>query len=113
MANNWGFGINEKRSIDLDTNNFDIVRKILEAEPSFHRCISCGSCTATCSAGNITNFNFRKVHHLLRRGEYQTLSGEISKCMLCGKCSLVCPRGINTRNIILNINRLITRQNLR
>ncbi len=103
--NKWGFGINEKRSIDLDKNSPDIADRVLRDEPSLRLCIGCGGCTATCSAGNLTRFNFRRVHHLLRRGEYAALSGEIDKCMLCGKCTLVCPRGINTRNVVLSIRK--------
>jgi heterodisulfide reductase subunit C len=27
--------------------------------------------------------------------------------MLCGKCQLACPRGVNTRNVILTIQRAL------
>ena len=69
------------------------------------RCIGCGACTAVCTAGNLTEFNFRKVHTLVRRGEYQGAYEEMNKCMLCGKCRLVCPRGINTRGVVMLIKR--------
>ena len=69
------------------------------------RCIGCGACTALCTAGNLTSFNFRKVHTLVRRGEYQGAYEEMNKCMLCGKCRLVCPRGINTRGVVMLIKR--------
>ena len=62
-------------------------------------------CTAVCTAGNLTEFNFRKVHTLVRRGEYQGAYEEMNKCMLCGKCRLVCPRGINTRGVVMLIKR--------
>ena len=68
-------------------------------------CIGCGACTAICTAGNLTQFNFRKVHTLVRRGEYRGAYEEMNKCMLCGKCRLVCPRGINTRGVVLLIKR--------
>ena len=54
---------------------------------------------------NLTEFNFRKVHTLVRRGEYQGAYEEMNKCMLCGKCRLVCPRGINTRGVVMLIKR--------
>ena len=66
---------------------------------------ACGNCTATCTAGNLTSFNLRKVQTLVRRGEYAGAYEELSKCMLCGKCRLVCPRGINTREIVLTIKK--------
>ena len=47
----------------------------------------------------------RKVHTLVRRGEYQGAYEEMNKCMLCGKCRLVCPRGINTRGVVMLIKR--------
>ena len=45
-------------------------------------CIGCGGCTATCTAGNLTDFNFRKLHTLVRRGEYQGVYEQMNKCML-------------------------------
>ena len=57
------------------------------------------------TAGNLTSFNFRKVHTLVRRGEYEGAYEEMNKCMLCGKCRLACPRGINTRGVVMLIKR--------
>lgn len=103
----WGFVISEKRGIDLNKNSLDIANKVFADEPSLLTCIGCGGCTATCTAGALTNFNFRKLHTLLRRGEITTLKDDIKKCMLCGKCSIVCPRAINTRNVIMSIKKHI------
>ena len=75
------------------------------AEVDEEKCIGCGACTAVCTAGNLTEFNFRKVHTLVRRGEYRGIREELAKCMLCGKCRLVCPRGINTRGVVMLIKR--------
>ena len=68
-------------------------------------CPGGGAGAAGCTAGNLTEFNFRKVHTLVRRGEYQGAYEEMNKCMLCGKCRLVCPRGINTRGVVMLIKR--------
>jgi len=81
---------------------------VLKHEASFLTCLSCGGCTATCSAGNLINFNVRKIGLSLRRGEIEKLSDEIQKCMFCGKCTLVCPRDINIRNVILLIKKRIS-----
>ena len=91
---NFGFGINKPRVIDLDRNNQRKSDEILR-----------GACTALCTAGNLTSFNFRKVHTLVRRGEYEGAYEEMNKCMLCGKCRLACPRGINTRGVVMLIKR--------
>ncbi len=99
----WGFNINQPRAINLDKNDRLVADRILEQMPELEACIACGSCTATCTAGNLTSFNFRKVHTLVRRGEYKGAYEEMNKCMLCGKCRLVCPRGINTRGVVLLI----------
>lgn len=97
----------------MDFENFDsrILDFVLIHEPSFLTCLSCGGCTATCSAGNLTNFNVRKIGLSLRRGETKMLSDEIQKCMFCGKCTLVCPRDINIRNVILLIKKRIVQLN--
>lgn len=101
----FGFSISQPRAVNLDTNDLVPAEKILHDMPELQTCIACGSCTATCTAGNLTSFNFRKVHTLVRRGEYREAYEQMDKCMLCGKCRLVCPRGINTRGVVLLIKR--------
>ncbi len=103
----WGFSILKGGHIDFDKNDFSLADKLKTVEPSFLWCIGCGSCTATCTAAQFTNFNPRKVNLLIQRGETNGLATEISKCMLCGKCQLVCPRNVNTRNVIQNLKRLM------
>lgn len=97
---NWGYTINQPRSIDLTKNDMHFSRALLHSHPMLQTCIACGNCTATCSAGALTSFNIRQVQTLVRRGEYAEAKVELKKCMLCGKCRLVCPRGINTRDLI-------------
>lgn len=101
----FGFSISQPRAVNLDTNDLVPAEKILHDMPELQTCIACGSCTATCTAGNLTSFNFRKVHTLVRRGEYREAYEQMDKCMLCGKCRLVCPRGINTRGVVMLIKR--------
>ena len=67
----FGFSISQPRAVNLDTNDLVPAEKILHDMPELQTCIACGSCTATCTAGNLTSFNFRKVHTLVRRGEYR------------------------------------------
>ncbi len=107
----FGFSAIQPQYLDYDTYDGRILNYVLEKEPSFTVCMSCGCCTASCSASNILNLNIRKIGMMLRRGIALELEKEINKCMLCGKCSLVCPRDINTRNVILNIKNILTKLN--
>ena len=88
-AINFGYTISKPRAIDIDRNNLRKSDEILREMPELQTCIGCGACTAVCTAGNLTEFNFE----------------EMNKCMLCGKCRLVCPRGINTRGVVMLIKR--------
>jgi len=105
----FGFSAMTPRVIDYDGDDNRILNYVLRKEPSFTICMSCGCCTASCSASNLISFNVRKLGVLLRRGISDELEKEINKCMLCGKCNLVCPRGINTRNVILSIKKALTK----
>lgn len=96
------------RQIDFDNFDTRLLERVLKYEPSFLTCMSCGGCTATCSAGKLVDFNVRKIGLMLRRGEIDKLAAEIDKCMFCGKCMLVCPRDINIRNVILLIKKGIS-----
>ena len=91
----FGFSISQPRAVNLDTNDLVPAEKILHDMPELQTCIACGSCTATCTAGNLTSFNFRKVHTLVRRGEYREAYEQMDKCML----------GINTRAVVMKIKR--------
>ncbi len=99
----FGYSINADRQIDYDQADKTALHYILRYEPSLNICIGCGTCTATCSAGHFTDFNIRRLHTLVQRGDIRTLKKEIAKCMLCGKCQLSCPRGVNLRNLIQTI----------
>lgn len=99
----FGYTISKPRIIDIERNDMRTSEEILREMPELQTCIGCGTCTAVCTAGNLTEFNFRRVHTLVRRGEYGGAYGEMNKCMLCGKCRLQCPRGINTRAVVMLI----------
>lgn len=104
---NFGYSINSDRQIDYDRSDLRIAKYLTEHEPSFMVCFACGTCTATCSAGLFTEFSLRELIGNIKRGEVRKIKAEAEKCMLCGKCQLACPRGVNTRNVILSIQRAI------
>lgn len=104
---NWGYKVLEDgRTIDFNKTDLTIAKKLCSMVPDLNTCIACGECTSTCSAGTLTKFNFRKLHTLIRRGQYQNALEEAEKCMLCGKCIIICPRGINTRSVIISIRQI-------
>jgi heterodisulfide reductase subunit C len=109
---NFGYTITRDRQIDFDANNHEICKIVAKAEPTLNLCISCGTCAATCTAGQFTDFSLRQVILLLRRGETKGLGKEVSKCMLCGKCQLVCPRNVSTRNLIIQISKALYNHDL-
>jgi heterodisulfide reductase subunit C len=107
MTKDFGYTIQTDRQIDYDHQDMRVINYLNTLEPSFRICIGCGSCTATCTAGHFVDFNIRRFHTILLRGETRLLKHEIEKCMFCGKCQLVCPRGVNMRNLILAIHSAI------
>lgn len=109
----FGFTTTKSRTIDYDKIDTRLISYVLENEPTFNACMSCGSCTAICSAGNLTPFNIRKLSLQIRLGDYSNAHEELDKCMLCGKCLLECPRGINTRNVIMLMKKGLTLFNIK
>lgn len=103
MTTLWGFSISATRSIDYDKNDRSPASYVDRQTPSSRLCIGCGGCTATCTAGGLTDFNIRRLQMLLKRGENEEARINLEKCMLCGKCLLVCPRGVDTRKMILSM----------
>ena len=101
-----------KNQLPEINNNKSLSAFIRSKEPTFDLCIACGSCAATCSAAQKTDFSLRKLNLLIKRGELEGIEAEIKKCMFCGKCLLVCPRGVNTRKLILTIIRAFEKHNV-
>lgn len=106
--NFWGFSIAEARVINYDKNDKSMATQMASEAPTSKLCIGCGGCTATCTAGNLTEFNIRKLQMLAKRGETKEVHDKLQKCMLCGKCLLVCPRGVDTRRMILSMLKFLS-----
>ena len=102
----FGFSISPSSSVNLDKVDLTLYGQLCEMEPDARICMSCGSCSATCTAAPYSGMSVRKVLLDLQRGRKAEAAGMLSCCMLCGKCSMVCPRGINTRHLILSLCRI-------
>ncbi len=103
---NFGFKISPSSSVNLDTVDLSIYKRLLEIEPDAAVCMNCGSCSGTCTAAPYSGMSVRKVILGLQRGKEAEVRKMLSDCMLCGKCTMVCPRGINTRHLILTLCRI-------
>ena len=77
--NFWGFSISEARVIDYDKNDKSLVTAMTTEVPSSKLCIGCGGCSATCTAGNLTEFNIRKLQMLVKRGETKEVGDRAGK----------------------------------
>jgi len=103
----FSYKIAQTRAVNFNQVNLSKAHLLEETVPSFKRCISCGCCSAACSARMFTDFNIRRIHSRFKRGQYEGLAEEMEKCMLCGKCMLVCPRGVNLRSLIINMRQIL------
>lgn len=101
----FGFGLTPSSHIQMDKVDLTLYNELKKSCPDIATCMACGSCTATCSAGNFTEMSFRRILLMIQRGENDKALKMVQRCMLCGKCTLVCPRGINIRKILIYITR--------
>lgn len=101
----FGYGLTPSATLDLSRVSLEKFEQLCRLEPDVRKCMACGSCAASCTAGRYTIVNLRRILLYLQRGREKEAVAQIRHCMLCGKCLLVCPRGINTRNLILAIGR--------
>ena len=105
----WGFSISAARVIDYDRNDKAMAEAMAAEAQTSRLCIGCGGGTDTCTAGNLTEFNIRRLQMLVKRGESTEVKEQLHKCMLCGKCLLVCPRGVDTRRMIMSMVKYLNR----
>ena len=103
----FGFSLSNSATINLDTVDTTLYKKLCEIEPDARICMNCGSCSASCTAAPFSGMSLRKVILAIQRD--QDVRPMLSNCMLCGKCTMVCPRGINTRHLILTLYRIYDR----
>ena len=73
-------------------------------------CMSCGSCTATCSLATESEGFPRRIIHLLQVGHRDALTRSVEPwlCYYCGDCSTSCPRGANPAEIMMAARRYLT-----
>ena len=99
----FGFTLNPSSRIDLDKVDREKFNKLAEVEPDVLKCMACGSCSASCTAGKFVKTSMRSAILALQNGKEEDAKEFLKGCLLCGKCTMVCPRAINTRHLILSI----------
>lgn len=102
---NFGYSLTKSSRIDLNNRNIEKWNRLVELEPDVLKCMACGSCTASCTAGKFTKTSLRSAILYLQNGQEKEALEYIQSCLLCGKCFMVCPRGINTRHLLLSISK--------
>ena len=102
----FGFGVNPSSRINLDNADKEKFSRLAASEPDVLKCMACGSCSASCSAAAFEDTSLRRAILSLQNGLCDDASKLLSHCMLCGKCTMVCPRGINTRHLIMSIQKI-------
>ena len=101
--NKFGFALTPSSRIDLDKFNKEKFASLVKLEPDVVKCMACGSCSASCTAGKFTRTSVRSAILALQNGQEKEALDMLKGCLLCGKCSMVCPRAINTRHLIISI----------
>lgn len=108
----WGYSIQPDRQNIYEQGDFSLLDRVMQQEPSVRACVSCGTCSATCTAAT-NGCNLRRLILDVYRGNVQQACEAAERCLFCGKCILVCPRGVNTRNVILIVKKESRRNVLR
>lgn len=101
----FGFGLVPSSRINLDLFDKAKYEELAAVEPDVRKCMACGSCTAVCTAGKYAVTSLREAIESIHNGQPDKALSMLKSCQFCGKCTMVCPRGINTRHLILSINK--------
>ena len=105
----FGYTLTKSSRIDLDSRDLEKWNKLVALEPDVLKCMACGSCTASCSAGKFTRTSLRSAILSIQNGQEKQALELIQSCLLCGKCFMVCPRAINTRHLLLSISKIYSK----
>lgn len=106
----FGFTLVPSSRINLDLFDKEKYEELVSMEPDARICMACGSCTAVCTAGKFVHTSLREAMEDIFNAKPDKALETLRACQLCGKCSMVCPRGINTRHLIMSINKVYSKK---
>ena len=105
----FGYTLTKSSRIDLDSRDLQKWNSLVTLEGDVLKCMACGSCTASCTAGKFAKTSLRSAILSLQNGQEKQAMEFVQSCLLCGKCLMVCPRAINTRNLLLSISKIYSK----
>ena len=83
----FGYTVIKQRTIDYDQFDGRLLNEVLKMEPSFKVCLSCGGCTATCSANDLVSFNVRRMNLMLAGAKRLNLNRKLKNvCSAANAC---------------------------
>ncbi len=79
-----------------------------------HRCIQCGTCTASCPASDAMDILPRQMWRMVQLGLVDEVlhSKTMWLCSLCYQCQVRCPRGIPLTETITHLKNLAMKRGL-
>ena len=84
----FGYGLTPSSTLKIENVANPAFEELRQREPDVAKCIACGSCTASCSAGVFTEMSLRRVILSLQRGrEKETLRCCSTACCAESACS--------------------------
>ena len=109
--------MNSENEIIIDVSTFDPgFRDEIAAEPggeNIRRCFSCGTCTAGCPVGGVTEkYNPRRIVHMALLGmRKQVLTNEfVWLCSVCYTCYERCPQDVRVPELMNAIRNIAVRE---
>lgn len=95
--------------ITAEEMDFDFTREIEEAvELGFSACFQCGTCTARCPSGRVSQYISRRLFHMAQLGLKERIfeSEDLWSCTTCLACTINCPWEVKTTDAIVKMRTL-------
>lgn len=100
----------DSQAVDLTAlrQNPSFVDELSPAGRQLHRCIQCGTCTASCPVAEAMDLSPRLMWRMAHLGMTDEVlrSKSIWVCSMCYQCQVRCPRGIPLTDLIGRLKEL-------
>ncbi|MBQ1451279.1 MAG: 4Fe-4S ferredoxin [Clostridia bacterium] len=91
----------EKQSYKLDEIE-PSANMIMHLYPEIYSCVSCNTCTATCTQG----IDVMGYIHDAQRGDFKACAEKSFNCIMCNCCASRCPAGISHPEVAMLARRI-------
>jgi heterodisulfide reductase subunit D len=95
--------------ITAEEMDFDFTKEVEEAvETGLSTCFQCGTCTARCPTGRVSQYRSRRLFHMAQLGLKGRIfeSDDLWSCTTCLTCMKNCPWEVKTTDAILKMRAL-------